>query len=154
MPNTKPVGVAFSDPELVSGTTITSALLTSCALVSPTITSGSVGASTLNIAVAKPAAAGTNQATATALTAGFSWVTAADATKGVALPTGVAGLIVIVKNDDTANAVLKVYSANDGNSAAINAVASGTAYSMAAKTACMFVAYSATQWFSVPLVAS
>ena len=25
MPNTKPVGVAFSDPELVSGTTITGA---------------------------------------------------------------------------------------------------------------------------------
>jgi len=81
-------------------------------------------------------------------------VTAADGTKGVALPTGVAGLVVIVKNDDTANAILKVYSANDSNSAAINAVASGSAYSMAAKTSCMFVAYSATQWFSVPLVAS
>jgi len=27
MPNTKPVGVAFSDPELVSGTTITGAAI-------------------------------------------------------------------------------------------------------------------------------
>jgi hypothetical protein len=139
MPNTKAIGVAFSDPELVSGTTITGA---------------AISGGTLSLAVAKPAAAGTNQATGTALSAGFNWVTAADATKGVALPTGVAGLVVIVKNDDTANAALKVYSANDGNSAAINAVASGTAYSMAAKTACMFVAYSATQWFSIPLVAS
>ena len=153
MANTKPVGVAFSDPELVAGTTITGATISGGTISGATV-SGAVTASTLNLAVAKPAAAGTNQATATALTAGFSWVTAADATKGVALPTGVAGLIVIVKNDDTANAVLKVYSANDGNSAAINAVASGTAYSMAAKTSCMFVAYSATQWFSVPLVAS
>ena len=153
MPNTKAVGVAFSDPELVSGTTITGAAISGGTISSATI-SGAVTASTLSLAVAKPAAAGTNQATATALSAGFSWVTAADATKGVALPTGVAGLVVIVKNDDTANAVLKVYSANDGNSAAINAVASGTAYSMAAKTSCMFVAYSATQWFSVPLVAS
>ena len=153
MANTKPVGVAFSDPELVAGTTITGATISGGTISSATV-SGAVTASTLNLAVAKPAAAGTNQATATALTAGFSWVTAADATKGVALPTGVAGLVVIVKNDDTANAVLKVYSANDGNSAAINAVSSGTAYSMAAKTSCMFVAYSATQWFSVPLVAS
>jgi hypothetical protein len=153
MVNTKPVGVAYSDPQLVSGTTIDGAVITNPTITGASIT-GAVTASTLNIAVAKPAAAGTNQATGTALGAGFSWVTGADATKGVALPTGVAGLVVIVKNDDTANAVLKVYSANDGNSAAINAVASGTAYSMAAKTSCMFVAYSATQWFSIPLVAS
>ena len=153
MVNTKPVGVAYSDPQLVSGTTIDGAVITNPTVTGATIT-GAVTASTLNLAVAKPAAAGTNQATATALSAGFSWVTAADGTKGVALPTGVAGLVVIVKNDDTANAILKVYSANDGNSAAINAVTSGTAYSMAAKTSVMFVAYSATQWFSIPLVAS
>ena len=153
MPNTKPVGVAFSDPELVSGTTITGATISGSTLTTATV-SGTGTFTTLAVDVAKPAAAGSTRADATAMTASFNWVTAADATKGVALPTGVAGLVVIVKNDDTANAVLKVYSANDGNSAAINAVASGTAYSMAAKTACMFVAYSATQWFSVPLVAS
>ena len=38
MPNTKPVGVAFSDPELVSGTTITGATITG-STVSGTITS-------------------------------------------------------------------------------------------------------------------
>lgn len=42
MANTKPVGVAYSDPELVSGTTITSALLTNCALVTPAITNAGV----------------------------------------------------------------------------------------------------------------
>ena len=42
MANTKPVGVAYSDPELVSGTTITSALLTSCAIASPTITGAAI----------------------------------------------------------------------------------------------------------------
>ena len=45
MPNTKPVGVAFSDPELVSGTTITGAAISGgtisdAAISSPTLTGG------------------------------------------------------------------------------------------------------------------
>ena len=151
MANTKPVGVAYSDPELVSGTTITSALLTSCAIASPTITDASVGVTALNLDVAKPAAAGSTRADATALTASFSWVTGADATKGVMLPAPTAGRMIAVKNDDTANAVLKVYAPG---SAKINGVAGTTAFSMAAKTAGWFVAYDTTDWFSVPLVAS
>lgn len=39
-------------------------------------------------------------------------------------------------------------------SAKINGVVGTTAFSMAAKTACWFVAYDSTDWFSVPLVAS
>ncbi len=156
MPNTKPVGVAYSDPELVAGTTITGATVTSptisggtassMALSSPTLTGASV-----SVDVAKPAAAGSTRADATAMTASFNWVTAANATKGVILPAPTAGRIVIVKNDDTANAILKVYAPG---SAQINSVAGSTAFSMAAKTACMFVAYDTTDWFSVPLVAS
>lgn len=42
MPNTKPVGVAYSDPELVSGTTITGATIASSTLTSPTVTSPAV----------------------------------------------------------------------------------------------------------------
>jgi len=38
MPNTKPVGVAYSDPELTSGTTIDSATITSSTVTSPTVT--------------------------------------------------------------------------------------------------------------------
>jgi hypothetical protein len=43
MPNTKPVGVAFSDPELVSGTTIADAVISS-----PTVTGGTLTGSTLS----------------------------------------------------------------------------------------------------------
>ena len=156
MPNTKPVGVAYSDPELVAGTTISGATITggtatgmtstSATLVTPTLTGATVG-----VDVAKPAAAGSTRADATAMTASFNWVTAADATKGVILPAPTAGRIVIVKNDDAANAILKVYAPG---SAKINGVAGSTAFSMAAKTACLYVAYDTTDWFSVPLVAS
>jgi hypothetical protein len=155
MPNTKPVGVAYSDPELVSGTTITGATIVGGTL-SGTFTGGTFSAPTLtgaslSVDVAKPAAAGTTRADATALTASFSWVTAADGNKGVILPAPTAGRLVLIKNDDTANAALKVYAPG---SAKINGVAGTTAFSMAAKTAGWFVAYDSTDWFSVPLVAS
>jgi len=146
MPNTKPVGVAFSDPDLVAGTTITGAAISGGTLSNATLTGAS-----LAVDVAKPAAAGSTRADATAMTASFNWVTAADATKGVIIPAPTAGRVIIVKNDDTANAILKVYAPG---SAKINGVAGTTAFSMAAKTACLFVAYDTTDWFSVPLVAS
>ena len=156
MPNTKPVGVAFADPDLVSGTTITDAAISGGTIAGATITnatisSGTAAVSSLSLNVAKPAAAGSTRADATALTASFSWVTGADATKGVVLPAPTAGRVIAIKNDDTANAVLKVYAPG---SAQINGVAGSTAFSMAAKTACFFVAYDATDWFSIPLVAS
>jgi hypothetical protein len=151
MPNTKPVGVAFSDPELVSGTTITGATISNSTITGGTLSSPTLTGASLSVDVAKPAAAGSTRADATALTASFSWVTGADATKGVVLPAPTAGRLVVLKNDDTANAVLKVYAPG---SAKINGVAGTTAFSMAAKTACWFVAYDSTDWFSVPLVAS
>lgn len=156
MPNTKPVGVAFADPDLVSGTTITDAAISGGTIAGATITnatisSGTAAVSSLSLNVAKPAAAGSTRADATALTASFSWVTGADATKGVVLPAPTAGRVIAIKNDDTANAVLKVYAPG---SAQINSVAGSTAFSMAAKTACFFVAYDTTDWFSIPLVAS
>jgi hypothetical protein len=151
MPNTKPVGVAFADPELVSGTTITGAAISGGTISGADITGATVAVTSLNFDVAKPAAAGSTRADATAMTASFNWVTAADATKGVILPAPTAGRVIAVKNDDTANAALKVYAPG---SAKINGVAGTTAFSMAAKTACFFVAYDATDWFSIPLVAS
>jgi hypothetical protein len=156
MPNTKPVGVAYADPELVSGTTITGAAISGGTISGGTIsgaaiTSATAAVTSLNLDVAKPAAAGSTRADATALTASFSWVTGADAAVGVILPAPTAGRVVAIKNDDTANAILKVYAPG---SAKINGVAGTTAFSMAAKTACFFVAYDATDWFSIPLVAS
>ena len=155
MANTKPVGVAFSDPELVSGTTITGAAISGGTISGATLTTATVSGTgaftTLAVDVAKPAAAGSTRTDATAMTASFNWVTGADATKGVIIPAPTAGRVIIVKNDDAANAALKVYAPG---SAKINSVAGSTAFSMAAKTACMFVAYDTTDWFSVPLVAS
>lgn len=79
-------------------------------------------------------------------------VTGADATKGAKLPAPVAGMIVFVKNDDAANAILKVY---PGTGAAINALTATTgAISMAAKTSAVFFAVSATQWYTIPLLPS
>lgn len=151
MPNTKPVGVAFADPELVSGTTITGATISGGTIDGAAITGATASVTSLNLDVAKPAAAGSTRADATALTASFSWVTGADATKGVVLPAPTAGRVIAIKNDDAANAVLKVYAPG---SAKINSVAGSTAFSMAAKTACFYVAYDTTDWFSIPLVAS
>lgn len=40
MPNTKPIGVAYSDPELVAGTTITGALLDSSTKIASNLSNG------------------------------------------------------------------------------------------------------------------
>ena len=145
MPNTKPVGVAFSDPELVAGTTITGA----------TISGGTVSATDITttgglyIKTATVAATGSTQSDAASISDGLTLVTAADATKGVKLPAAIAGRTVIIKNG--ANAVLKVWPASgDG----INAITVDSNYVLAAFTSSLLVAYDSTTWYSVPLLAS
>ena len=145
MPNTKPVGVAFSDPELVAGTTITGA----------TISGGTVSATDITttgglyIKSATVAAAGSTQANAAAVSDGFTLVSGADGTKGVVLPAAIAGRTVILKNN--AGSTLKVWPASgDG----INAITVDSNFTMLTVTACLFVAYDSTTWYSVPLVAS
>jgi hypothetical protein len=141
MPNTKAVGVAYSDPEFDSVTvTGASALQT----VTATTVTGAI-----RLPVAAVAAAGSTQGDAAALAEGINVVSAADGTKGVILPTAVAGMVIIVKN--TAAGALKIYPATGG---AINAVAANGAYSITNLTSSLFVASSTTQWYSVPLVAS
>ena len=156
MPNTKATGVAYSDPQFdsltVTGATSLQTLTTTTS--SSTSLSGTTVTATGNLVVASAtvAAAGSSNTDAAAIAGGFTLVSAADATKGVILAAPVAGTVVIIKNGDTANAVLKVYP-NSG--AAINALTATTgAYSMAAKTSMLLVAYSATQWYTLPLVAS
>ena len=97
------------------------------------------------------AAAGTTQATATPVFDGLSWVTGANAAAGVILPTAIPGMQCEIKNDDAANAILLVYPATG---AKINAAAANAAFSMPAKSSCRLIAYSATQWFSIPLLPS
>lgn len=95
------------------------------------------------------AAAGANQGNAAAMSADFVLVTGADATKGVILPEPVAGRILMLKNN--AAAVLKVYPASGGQ---INAVGADTAMSLAANVSAVFMASSATQWWTLPLLPS
>lgn len=103
------------------------------------------------IPTATVAATGSTQTDAAAITTGFTLVSAADATKGVKLPTAAAGKVCIVKNADAANAVLKIWPfSGDG----VNAVSVDSAFSIAAKTAVLLVAYDATTWYSVPLLPS
>lgn len=145
MPNTKPVGVAFSDPELVSGTTITGAVISGGTVSATTLTT----TGGLYIPSATVAATGSTQANAAAVGDGFTLVSGADATKGVLLPAAVAGRVIILKNN--ANAVLKVWPASGD---AVNAIAADSNYVLAAYTSVLLVAYDATTWYSVPLLAS
>lgn len=96
------------------------------------------------------AAAGSTNADATDMALGIVVVTAGDGTKGTKLPTAAAGNVVIVKNN--AAAILKVY---PNTSDQINALTVTTgAISMAANTCAMFVATSATNWYTLPLLPS
>lgn len=95
------------------------------------------------------AATGTNQATAAPVKQGFTLVTAADATKGVLLPPASPGARVKIKNG--AAAVLKVW---PNTSDAINAIAADGSMSIASLTCCVFEAYDATTWYTMPLLPS
>lgn len=156
MPNTKPVGVAFSDPELVSGTTITGATISGGTISSATsVSATSVSAGDLTttgglyLKTATVAATGSTQTDAASVSDGLTLVTAADGTKGVKLPVAVAGRTVILKNG--AAAILKVWPASgDG----INAITVDSNYVLAANTSSLLIAYDATTWYSVPLLAS
>ena len=159
MPNTKAVGVAYSDPEFESVTvtgasalqTVTATTIAATTITATTVTGNLTGTSTgaIRLPVATVAAAGSTQGDAAALAEGINVVSAADGTKGVILPTAVAGMVIIVKN--TAAGALKIYPATGG---AINAVAANGAYSITNLTSSLLVASSTTQWYSVPLVAS
>jgi uncharacterized membrane protein len=137
-------GIAQDNVTITSGTATLQTLTVTGAL---TASGGVTGA--VRVPVAAVAATGSTQANAAALAEGLNVVSAADGTKGVRLPTAVAGMVVIVKN--TAAAALKIYPAVGG---AINAVSADGAYSITNTTSVLLVASSATQWYSVPLVAS
>lgn len=97
------------------------------------------------------AATGSAIGNAAAVTAGFTFVTNADATKGVKLPATAANLQATIKNDEAANAVLKVYPPVNSS---INNAAANVAYSLAANSAVTFYGYNATKWYTVPFTGS
>lgn len=142
MTNQIAIGVAYQDQAIVGGSIDNSPI---------GATTSSTGMfSSIGVTPGTVAATGSTNADAAALGYGFNLVTAADATKGVILPNAAIGTMIYVKNSSAS--ALKVY---PDASAAINALTATTgAYSMAAQTTSIFYAYSANQWYSLPLVAS
>jgi uncharacterized membrane protein len=141
-------GIAQDNVTINSGRASLQTLTVTGALTASGGVAGTVTGA-VRLPVTTVAATGANQAGAAALAEGLNVVSAADGDKGVRLPTAVAGAVVIVKN--TAAGALKIYPATG---AAINAVAADGAYSITNLTSTVLVASSATQWYSVPLVAS
>jgi hypothetical protein len=139
-------GIAQDNVRINSGT---------ATLQSLTVTGSMTGSLTgdVTLPVAAVAAAGSTNADAGVVAAyGVVHATGADGTKGIKLPTAAAGKVVIVKNADAANAILKVY---PGASDKINGGTATTgSLSMAAKTAAMFIALDDVDWFTVPLLPS
>ena len=99
------------------------------------------------------AATGSTQADAAPITTGFTLVTNDSAAKGIALPAAVAGAVCIVKN--TYAGVTKVWPAVGASDTINGAAADATMVGgLPSLTSCIFFAYDATQWFSIPLVPS
>jgi hypothetical protein len=120
------------------------------------ITVGGTNASSITlgkmprIPTATVAADGSDETDAVAVAEGFTLVTDGDGTKGVILPSAVAGMQCIIKNGEAAN--LKVY---PGVADKINGGTHTTGQlTMAANTSALLVAYDATDWYSVPLLPS
>jgi hypothetical protein len=61
---------------------------------------------------------------------------------GVLLPVAAAGMRIVIKNDDVANGIMKVYPQVNSK---INSTAN-SAISLAANTCCEFLAFNATYW--------
>ncbi len=100
--------------------------------------------------LATAAAAGTNQATATALTAGsdFYTITAADGAKGITLTQAAAGTCFRVMSQVTgATNTLLVYGHNSDNDT-INGAAADAAYVQMAGTSLTYCTADGTAWFT------
>lgn len=102
------------------------------------------------LAVNSVTAAGSVIGDAAQLSQGLNVVTGADGTKGVILPVAVPGMQVVVKG--VTAGVLKVWPKTGST---INALSASAALSMTTGAMPLtFVASSATQWYTLPLVAS
>lgn len=135
--------------------TVQGGTLYSVTLSNPTITGTLTGdvVGNITLPVAAVAATGSDNTNAAAITAyGVVHATAADGTKGVKLPAAAAGKVVVIKNSDAANAILKVYP--DTGDKINSGTATTGSLNMAAKTSTVLVAIDATDWFSVPLLPS
>jgi len=127
----------------VSGSTTTISIGSAVAGATSTTTLNGL---TINSISAAVSAAGTTQATATALVANINNVTVVSSTAdGVRLPTAVAGMRILVRNSDAAD-TLEIYPATGGT---INALAVNASFSLPIATTVELIAMTATQWYSV-----
>lgn len=96
-------------------------------------------------------AAGTTQATATAITTPTPVfvLAAGDGTVGIKLPKAVKGKVVHLKNTGSGN--LKVYPSSGD---AINAIAADSPLTFATVASATLVAKDSTTWYSIPLLPS
>lgn len=100
----------------------------------------------LRKSIASVAATGTNQATAAAITADLNFVTLADGTVGVILPSAVLGDAIEITNTVlTAAGILKVYPATG---ATIGTLSANSALSMLPGETIIFKATSTTSWLT------
>lgn len=149
-----PYDIDVAHNATVAGTLAVTGVLTATGGVAGAVTGATAGTHTgLFRMTVNPdvAAAGTTVTDAAQLLEGFQVVTGADGTKGVKLPaTPTAGTFVWIKG--TTAGVLKVW---PDAAATINAIGSNGAISLTTGAMpCIFVAKSATQWYTFPLVAS
>lgn len=124
--------------------TTSNLLCTTATMTTASITNATVSG---NFAIkrATVAAAGSAQGNAASITAGFTSVTASDGTKGVVMPAGTAGALVLVANT-VAGQNLNVYPASG---AAIDAGSANAAVTVAGSKTQLFVCDSSTQWWSI-----
>jgi hypothetical protein len=100
MPNTKAVGVAFSDPELVAGTTITSATISGGTISGPTITGATLDSTTKVLSnVASGFYASQQGATIATATGGTNDVFLIVASAGVLTAALFSGVDALAAND-------------------------------------------------------
>jgi len=89
-------------------------------------------------------AAGTNQATGTALTKDYNVCTTVASGTGVVLPTASAGRRIVIVNAGANQ--LNIYPASG---ASINALASNAAYTIASNGSIEFMADTTTHWYTI-----
>lgn len=152
--NTVRVESSTDELKFGTGTSGTTEKTVADTTTAQTLTNKTLTAPKTSLPFQTVAAAGSTVADGGAIAAGSGSLvlaTGANATKGVVLPTGAAGDYFVIKNDDAANAVLKVYAASGGK---INNGSADAALSMAAKTCATLFCIAANSWVSSPLLPS
>ena len=98
MPNTKPVGVAFSDPELTAGTTITGATITGATIIGGTATGVTLSSTTKSLSNVRSGFSAMQQG-ATIATTGNSDVYVTAQADGTLSGADFAGVDALAAND-------------------------------------------------------